>query len=67
VDSVQTGIRVGAGDALAGVDAALPGMKVGGIRKLVLSPGLAFGPEGGYGIPPNAVMVYNVEARAKIP
>src|SRR5689334_20038583 len=32
VDSAVTGIRVGAGDVLAGIDAALPGMKPGGKR-----------------------------------
>ncbi len=67
VDSTVVGVRVGAGDILPGIDAALPGMKVGGIRKLVLSPGLAFGAEGSYGVPPNTVLVYDLEVREKIP
>jgi peptidylprolyl isomerase len=67
VDSALAGIRVGAGDALPGIDAALPGMKVGGIRKLVLSPGLAFGAEGASGIPPGSVLVYDLEVRNKLP
>lgn len=67
VDSALVGIRVGAGHAIQGVDAALPGMKVGGIRKLVISPGLAFGAEGTSGIPPGSVLVYDVEVRAKLP
>jgi peptidylprolyl isomerase len=67
VDSALVGVRVGAGDALPGIDAALPGMKVGGIRKLVLSPGLAFGAEGTSGIPPGSVLVYDLEVRSKVP
>lgn len=68
VDSAETVLRVGAGDVLAGIDAALPGMKPGGRRKLVLSPGLAYGADGSGGgaIPPNAVLVYEVELRAKL-
>jgi FKBP-type peptidyl-prolyl isomerase-like protein len=67
VDSAVTALRVGAGDVIAGIDAALPGMKPGGRRKLVLTPGLAFGAEGRDNIPPNSVLVYDVELRAKLP
>lgn len=67
VDSAVTQLRVGAGDVIAGIDAALPGMKPGGRRKLVLSPGLAFGAEGRDNVPPNSVLVYDVEMRAKLP
>ena len=67
VDSAIVGTRVGTGSVLPGIDAALLGMKVGGIRKLVLSPGLAYGPEGSGGIPPAAVLVYDVEVRSRIP
>ncbi|HEV8600880.1 MAG TPA: FKBP-type peptidyl-prolyl cis-trans isomerase [Gemmatimonadales bacterium] len=67
VDSAVTGLRIGAGDVPAGIDAALPGMQPGGRRKLVLSPGLAFGAEGRDNIPPNAVLVYDLELRAKRP
>jgi hypothetical protein len=67
VDSVEQGVRVGAGDVIQGIDAALPGMKPGGRRKLVLSPGLGFGGEGRDNIPPNAVLVYDVELRSRVP
>jgi peptidylprolyl isomerase len=67
VDSALVGVRVGAGDALPGIDAALPGMKVGGVRKLVLSPGLAYGADGTYGVPPGAVLVYDLEVRSRVP
>lgn len=67
VDSAITLLRVGAGDVIPGIDAALPGMKPGGHRKLVLTPGLAYGQEGRESVPPNAVLVYDVELRARIP
>jgi len=67
VDSSITGVRIGSADILPGIEAALPGMKVGGVRKLVLSPGLAYGGEGGPGIPPASVLVYDVNLRARIP
>lgn len=67
VDSAEVGVRIGAGDALPGIEAALPGMRVGGLRRLVLSPGLGYGAEGGYGVPPNSVLVYDVEVRSRIP
>jgi len=67
VDSAVTGVRIGAGDVPSGIDAALQGMKPGGRRKVVLSPGLAFGAEGRDNIPPNAVLVYDLELRAKLP
>lgn len=67
VDSALVGVKVGSGDALPGIDAGLIGMKVGGIRKLVLTPGLAYGPDGTSGIPPAAVLVYDLEVRSKLP
>jgi peptidylprolyl isomerase len=54
--------RLGAGDALKGWDEGLPGMKVGGKRRLVIPPGLGFGKEGvGSVVPPNAVLFYEFE------
>jgi len=67
IDSTVAALRVGAGDVIPGIDAALPGMKPGGRRKLVLTPGLAFGAEGRDNIPANAVVVYDLELRARIP
>jgi hypothetical protein len=67
VDSGFAELRIGTGSILAGIDAALPGMTPGGRRKLVIPPGLAFGAEGTGEIPPNAVIVYNVELRRIIP
>ena len=39
----------------------LQGMKVGGIRKLVIPPHLAYGAGGSCNIPPNSTFVFDVE------
>ena len=48
---------------LQGVELAVPGMRTGGKRKLVLRPGLGYGADGTESVPPNSVLVYDVELR----
>jgi hypothetical protein len=67
VDSGTVSLRLGSGAMIQGIEAGIPGMKPGGRRKLVIPPGLAYGGEGQDGIPPNAVVVYDVELRAIVP
>jgi FKBP-type peptidyl-prolyl cis-trans isomerase FkpA len=64
VDSGMVSLRLGSGAMIQGIETAIPGMKPGGRRKLVIPPGLAYGSEGQDAIPPNAVVVYEVELRA---
>jgi len=45
----------------------LPGMKVGGIRRLLIPPSLAYGSTGQNEIPPNAWIVFDVELLAILP
>lgn len=57
--------KLGAQEVIPGWDKGVPGMKVGGRRKLTIPPSLAYGSEGVYpSIPPNSTLVFIVELLA---
>lgn len=53
--------KLGAGEVISGWEQGLPGMQVGGLRRLVIPPSQAYGANR-YGlIPPNATLVFEVD------
>jgi FKBP-type peptidyl-prolyl cis-trans isomerase FkpA len=55
-------LTVGAGQVIRGFDMGVTGMRVGGVRRVVIPPDLAYGSQGSGGvIPPNATLVFDIE------
>jgi FKBP-type peptidyl-prolyl cis-trans isomerase FkpA len=61
VDAQTTSFVVGAGTVIKGLDQGIQGMLVGGTRRLIIPPSLAFGATGnGSSIPSNAAVVLDI-------
>ena len=52
---------VGSSQVIPGFSQGVQGMRVGGFRRVVLPPSLAYGAAGNGPIPPNATLVFDIE------
>lgn len=53
--------RLGGSEVIRGWNQGIPGMKVGGRRKLVVRPGLGYGSRGNANVPPDATLVFELQ------
>jgi len=54
-------ITTGRGEFIAGLEIGLQGMKVGGLRQIIIPPIAGYGLEDYRGIPGNSVLLFNVQ------
>lgn len=59
-DSGQFPFRLGAGQVVPGFDEGVSGMRVDGIRRIIIPPELGYGSRGSGPVPPNAILIFRI-------
>ena len=60
IDQNQLSFVLGANQIIKGFDQGVVGMKVGGTRRVIVPPSLAYGTQGFQTVPPNAALVFDI-------
>ena len=60
-------VRIGFQAVIPGWDEGVPGMRVGGVRQLIIPPALAYGSSGAGPIPPNSTLDFTITLVAVSP
>ena len=60
LETNQFSFVLGTNQVIKGFDQGVVGMKVGGTRRLIVPPSLAYGSQGYQTIPPNAALVFDI-------
>ena len=63
-DSGQFPFRLGAGQVVAGFDEGVTGMRVEGIRRILIPPALGYGNRGSGPVPPGAILIFRIELQS---
>ena len=60
-DSGTFPLTLGAGEAIAGFDEGVQGMRLGEKRRIIIPPALAYGNRGVGSIPPGSILIFDLE------
>ena len=60
VDANSTSFVIGAHQVIPGFEQGVNGMQVGGTRRVIVPPSMAYGSSGYQSIPPNAALVFDL-------
>ncbi len=60
-DRGEFGFVLGSGQVVPGFDQGVTGMRVGGVRRIIIPPELGYGSRGSGPVPPDAFMIFRIE------